>query len=70
MKRTIMNGVYCPFCCKEHIHDSDGSKTSELDYFVVEDDSGELIKKVVCAATGVILVDAYLAFPYEKIPNP
>jgi len=44
-----MNGVYCDFCGKEHIHDS------ELDYFVVEDDSGELIKKVVCAATGIIL---------------
>jgi len=69
MKRTIMNGIYCPICSKEHIHDSDGSKTSELDYFVVEDDSGELIKKVVCAATGVILEQTSLGFPYEKIPN-
>jgi len=61
-----MNGVYCEICGKEHIHDSDGFKTkantqhstlnsSELDYFVVKDDSGELIEKVVCAATGVIL---------------
>jgi len=43
MKRTIMNGVYCEICGKEHIHDSDGFKTSELDYFVVKDDSGELM---------------------------
>lgn len=47
-----MSGLFCPICSKEHdMEANDG----ELDFVVVEESSGELIEKAVCAATGVIL---------------
>ena len=47
-----MSGLFCPICSKEHdIEANDG----ELDFVVIEEASGELIEKVVCVATGVIL---------------
>ena len=47
-----MSGLFCPICSKEHDMEA---KDGELDFVVVEEASGELIEKAVCAATGVIL---------------
>lgn len=51
-----MSGLFCPICLYYHYKEHDmEANDGELDFVVVEESSGELIEKAVCAATGVIL---------------